>query len=35
MHIERGELSVVCWCECCKNLRAYEIETGAGSLPAA
>jgi len=35
VHIERGELSLVCWCERCKDLRAYEIDAGQGSLPAA
>ena len=36
VHIERGELSMVCWCERCKDLRAYEIDTKqSGSLPVA
>lgn len=35
VHIERGELSLMCWCERCKDLRAYKIGDGQGSLPAA
>ena len=34
VHIERGELSLVCWCERCQDLQAYEIDAGRGSLPA-
>ena len=25
VHIERGECSLVCWCERCKDPRAYEV----------
>ncbi len=25
-HLERGELSLVCWCKHCKDLWAYEID---------
>ena len=36
VHTERGELSMVCWCECCKDLRAYQIDTEQrGSSPVA
>ena len=35
VHIERGELALLCWCERCKDLRAYEIGAEQGSLPAA
>lgn len=35
VHIERGKFSLVCWCERCKDLRAYEIVAGQTSLPAA
>lgn len=36
VHIERGELALVCWCERCKDLRAYEIDKdSASSSPAA
>ncbi len=26
VHIERGEFCLVCWCERCKDLRAYDID---------
>ena len=26
VHIERGQCSLVCWCERCQDLRAYEID---------
>ncbi len=35
VHIERGELSLVCWCERCKDLQAYEVGAGQASLPVA
>lgn len=35
VHIERGHFSLVCWCEHCKDLQAYEIEAGQSPLPAA
>jgi hypothetical protein len=35
VHIERGSSSLVCWCERCKDLRAYEIDSGRASSPAA
>jgi hypothetical protein len=35
VHLERGELSLVCWCEHSKDLRVCEIDAGQGSLPAA
>ncbi len=28
VHIERGRQSLVCWCERCRDLRAYEIDGG-------
>ncbi len=35
VHIERGSSSLVCWCERCKDLRAYEIDSDRTSSPAA
>ncbi len=35
VHIERGSSSLVCWCERCKDLRAYEIDSGRTSSLAA
>jgi hypothetical protein len=35
VHIERGASSLVCWCERCKDLRAYEIGNARASSPAA
>jgi hypothetical protein len=35
VHIERGPFSLVCWCERCKDLQAYEIDNGRSSSPAA
>jgi hypothetical protein len=28
VHIERGEFALVCWCERCRDLRAYGVEEG-------
>jgi hypothetical protein len=28
VHIERGSSSLVCWCERCRDSRAYEINNG-------
>ena len=28
VHLERGSSSLVCWCERCMDLRAYEIDNG-------
>lgn len=25
VQIDRGEWSLVCWCECCKDLRTYQV----------
>jgi hypothetical protein len=30
-HIERGEFSLMCRCERCKHLRAYEVSKGQAS----
>lgn len=35
VHIERGTFVLVCWCERCKDLRAYEMDKGRASWPAA
>ena len=35
VHIEGGRSSVVCWCERCRDLRAYEVDNGRASSPAA
>lgn len=26
VHIERGQFTLVCWCERCKDLQAYEVD---------
>ena len=33
VHIERGQCSLVCWCERCQNLRAYEIDKDLAHRP--
>ncbi len=33
VHIERGEFALVCWCERCRDLRAYGVEEGEEGRP--